>query len=125
MTPTARRRLGDRGEAYARHFLELRGYQFVTANWRCAAGELDLVMRHGDELVVVEIKARHGESMGRAEEAVTSRKAARLIASTEWYLAEHPELGDPIWRIDLIAITLDAAGTMRRINHVENAIQSG
>ena len=125
MTPTARRKLGDFGESHARRFLEDRGYMFVAANWTCGAGELDLVMRHGDELVIVEIKTRRGEEMGRAEEAITPRKAARLLATAEWFLAEHPAIGDPIWRIDLIALTLDGAGRLCRTSHIVNAIHAG
>ena len=67
-------------------------------------------MTDGDELVFVEVKTRVGRAMGSAEEALTSSKARKLVATAEWYLAEHPELGDPIWRIDLVAITLDATG---------------
>ena len=58
--PDARRRLGDQGEGHARRYLEARGLTFVAANWRCPAGELDLVMRDGDEIVFVEVKTRHG-----------------------------------------------------------------
>jgi Holliday junction resolvase-like predicted endonuclease len=44
------------------------------------------------------------------------------LAAAEWYLAEHPELDDLIWRIDLVAITLDASGAVRRLTHVPNAV---
>ena len=125
MSPTPRRRLGDRGEERARRFLEAKGYAFLAANWRCAAGELDLVMRDGDEVVFVEVKLRRGEAMGRAEEAVSSAKGRRLLASGEWFLADRPDLGDAIWRIDLVAITLDPSGAVERVTHVENAVGVG
>ena len=125
MSPTPRRRLGDRGEERARRFLEAKGYAFLAANWRCAAGELDLVMRDGDEVVFVEVKLRRGEAMGRAEEAVSSAKGRRLLASGEWFLADRPDLGDAIWRIDLVAITLDPSGAVKRVTHVENAVGVG
>lgn len=125
MSPTPRRRLGDRGEERARRLLEAKGYRFVAANWSCAAGELDLVMRDGEEVVAVEVKTRRGEAMGRAEEAITAAKRRRLLASTEWFVAERPELADAIWRVDLVAITLDRRGAIERVTHVVNAIGVG
>ncbi len=125
MTPTARRQLGDSGEGHARRFLEARGYRFVVANWRCSAGEVDLVMRDGDEVVFVEVKTRRGERAGRAEDAVSSAQAARLLSTAAWFVAERPEFDALIWRVDLIAITLAADGRVARVNHVQNAITGG
>ena len=55
MKPTTRRLLGNAGERDARRLLEEKGFVFVAANWHCPAGELDLVMRDGEEVVVVEV----------------------------------------------------------------------
>ncbi|HEU5434457.1 MAG TPA: YraN family protein, partial [Thermomicrobiales bacterium] len=89
-----RANLGAGGETYARRWLEARGGAFVAANWRCAVGEIDLVMRDGAELVFVEVKTRRGERSGRAEEAVTPAKARRLLASGAAFVAAHPEYAD-------------------------------
>ena len=125
MTATPRRRLGDAGEGHARRYLESRGLRFVARQWRCAAGELDLVMRDGEEVVFVEVKTRHGEAMGRAEEAVSPRQSARLLAAAARFLDERTDLDDVIWRIDLVAITLAADGRVARLAHVENAVVVG
>jgi putative endonuclease len=125
MSPTPRRRLGDQGERHARRFLERRGYRFVSANWRCPTGELDLVMRDGDELVFVEVKTRHGEGLGRAEEAISAGQGRRLLATAEWFLGSTPDLADLIWRVDLVAITLDQTGAVLRLSRVVNAVTAG
>ena len=125
MSPTSRSRLGASGEAHARALLEARGYRFVAANWRCAAGEIDLVMTDGAELALVEVKTRRGDAAGRAEEAISPAKARRLLAAGAWFVSEHPEWEDAIWRIDLLAITLGDDGSVVRATHVENAIVSG
>jgi putative endonuclease len=125
VTVTPRRQLGNFGEAHARRHLEAKGYRFVAAGWSCPRGELDLAMLDGDELVVVEVKTRRGEAMGRAEDAVGPAKAKRLLAAAEVFLQEHPELGEPIWRVDLVAITLDRGWVVRDVVHYENAIYAG
>ncbi len=84
-----------------------------------------MVMRDGEEAVFVEVKTRHGEGMGRAEEAITTVKGRRLLAAAEWFLAERPELAEVIWRVDLVAITLDRAGGIDRLTHVTNAVNAG
>ena len=125
MTLTDRTRLGFAGENFARVHLESRGWTFVAANWHCRSGEIDLVMRDGDELVFVEVKLRRGEHVGSAEEAVSRKKARRLLATADYFLAQHPAYQDHIWRIDLLAITLDASGAIQRTSHIENAILAG
>lgn len=122
MTTTPRRGLGTAGEGHARRYLEARGLEFLAANWRCQAGELDLVMRDGAEIVFVEVKIRHGEAMGRAEEGVSFAQSRRLLRAAGMYLARHPGLDDPVWRIDLVGITLDRTGTVQRVEHAPNAI---
>jgi uncharacterized protein (TIGR00252 family) len=85
MTATARSRLGKSGEELARRYLERKGFDFVAANWRCRAGELDLVMRDGDTLVFVEVKTRHGEAAGRVDlVAVTLDGRGAVERVTHW-----------------------------------------
>jgi putative endonuclease len=113
--------VGQEGERRAIEALQKRGFALVATNWHCAAGELDAVMWDGQELAFVEVKVRTGSSRGSAEEALTASKARKLALAAEWFLAEHPELGDPIWRIDLVAITLDHRGQPVRFSHIANA----
>ncbi len=105
--------------------LERRGFSLIETNWRCQAGELDAVMRDGEELVFVEVKTRLGASHGSAEEAMSAAKARKLSLAAEWYLSEHADLGDPIWRIDLVAITIDREGNVIRFTHIANAALIG
>lgn len=100
--------------------LEAAGYRFVAANWHCPVGELDLVMEDGRELVFVEVKTRRGEGAGRAEEAVTASKAAKLLAAGEAFVAAHPEWHGAVWRVDLFAITLKQDATIERVRHEQN-----
>lgn len=125
MSPTDRSKLGTAGEGHARRLLEANGYRFLDANWHCPDGELDLVLIDDAELVFVEVKTRRGEGFGSAEESVTPAKGRKLMAAAGWYLQAHPELGDPIWRVDLVAITLGGDGRVVRVSHIENAVNAG
>lgn len=126
MTAHARRRLGTAGEGHARRYLEAKGYVFVASGWRTPTGELDLVMWDGSELVFIEVKTRRGEAAGRAEDAVSRAQAGRLLATAEAFIAAHPDIAslDPLWRVDLVAITLDRTGAVASLRHFLNAIVS-
>jgi putative endonuclease len=122
---TPRRKLGDLGERDARAFLERAGMTFIEANWRAASGEIDLVMKEGEFVVIVEVKVRRGARAGTAEEAISVTKAHRLLATGEWYMAAHPLLSDKPWRIDLLAITIDDRGRIAQRTHVRDAVVVG
>ena len=120
-TPAPRQRLGRWGEGVAATHLTALGYTIVARNWRCAAGEIDLVARDGETLVFVEVKTRRGRAYGAPEEALTPRKAQKLLQLGAHYCDAH-ELSDVNWRIDLVAIELDARGLLLRCEHIPNAV---
>ncbi|GAB4478442.1 MAG: YraN family protein [Anaerolineae bacterium] len=111
---------GRRGEDIAAQALETYGFTVVDRNWRCRAGEIDLIARDGDCWVFVEVKTRGGDEFGAPEEAVTPEKQSRLASSALAYLAEI-EAGDVPWRIDVVAIELGSGGKVRRLTHHRSA----
>lgn len=87
-----KRAVGNWGEQRAVEFVQTLGWQVVERNWRCTAGELDLVAREPDgTLVVVEVKARSGRGFGDPLEAITHAKVAKLHELTLIWLREHDE----------------------------------
>jgi putative endonuclease len=118
-----RRRLGNFGEAAAAAYLTRQGYALLARQWRCAAGEIDLIAQQDDTLVFVEVRTRRGSTRGTPEESVTASKQARLIALAYTYLAEHaPDEAQP-WRIDVVAVEVDRSGRISRLEHLPNAIE--
>jgi len=109
--------LGHYGEALACRVLGEHGYHIVERNWRCPAGEVDIVAREGECWVFVEVKTRRGHEAGWAEDGMTRRKAARLTDLAQTYLGEHA-LDGVDWRIDLVAIELGVGGDLQRLNIV-------
>ena len=112
--------LGAVGEELAARRLTAAGYEIVTRNWRCQAGELDLVARQGDCLVLVEVRTRRGKALGPPEESITPAKQARLVTLAETYVQTVDWPGD--WRIDVVAVELDRSGRLLRVDHYENAV---
>lgn len=124
MTLTPKTQLGRSLEQHVRRQCEAQGWQHLASNWRCEVGEIDLVMRDGDEIAFIEVKTRRGERSGQAEEVLSRAQGRRLLASAEWFVQDHPECDGLIWRIDLVAITLDQQGGIARYRHFVNAVQS-
>lgn len=118
----ARRGLGQTGEQLAARYLTAQGYQIEARNWRLTGlGEIDLVARDGDCLVIVEVRTRRGQSFGAPEESVTGRKQARLAALAEAYAAAASWNGP--MRIDVVGVHLAADGRLLGINQVRDAVQ--
>ena len=120
---TERQHLGAFGERVAKAHLEAKGYRILATNFRVREGEIDIVAQQGDVVVFVEVKARRGEAMGSAVEAISRRKAQRLLQVAEAFDQLHPEL-PPGRRIDLVAIDLDAAGHVVSLQHIESAVEA-
>ncbi len=108
--------LGRRGEAVAARWLEAAGCDVVDRNWRCPAGELDLVLRAGATTVFVEVKTRSSLAFGHPFEAITPAKQARLRRlAAEWCRENGPVPGDI--RIDAVAV-LDAWSAEPVVEHL-------
>jgi len=118
VSPAAQRRLelGRFGEAWAARHLSQQGMVVLDRNWRCEAGEIDLVLRDGRVLVVCEVKTRSSTAYGSPLEAVGERKAARLRRLAAHWLAEHDLRPDHV-RLDLVGV-LVTAGAAPRVDHV-------
>lgn len=104
-----RQEVGRLGEAIAADLLQSKGFEVLDRNWRCADGELDIVVRSADTVAAVEVKTRRSVSFGSPEESVGRAKAARLRRLLAAWLAENPQQIDEI-RIDVVAILLRAPG---------------
>ncbi len=80
--------LGRLGEEAAGAWYLRRGYEIVRRNWRCRTGEIDLICRRGEVLVICEVKTRSTEEFGSPFEALTSAKRRRLRRLATLYLLE-------------------------------------
>lgn len=95
--------LGKRGEEAAACFLERREYEILDRNWKCIAGEADIVALQDDTLCFIEVKTRKDAQKGFPSEAVDTRKRSRYERIAACYLKDH-DYADVRVRFDVIAI---------------------
>ena len=95
--------LGKRGEEAATCFLERREYEILDRNWKCIAGEADIVALQDDTLCFIEVKTRKDAQKGFPSEAVDTRKRSRYERIAACYLKDH-DYADVRVRFDIIAI---------------------
>lgn len=100
-----KRRLGAAYEELAAEYLEKKGYRILERNFRCRAGEIDLIAIDGRYLVFVEVKYRRDASMGTAAEAVDFRKQNVIRKAATWYLSIRQIPENTPCRFDVMGIT--------------------
>jgi putative endonuclease len=86
-----------------------RGFRAVARNWRCALGEIDLVVERSGLLVVCEVKTRSGAAYGGGYEAVTWSKRRKLRQLAEAFLAS-TRLPHTSLRFDVASVWLGSGG---------------
>lgn len=95
-------RKGHRGEWLAALALMVKGYRIVARRYRTKLGEIDLIARRGDLIVIVEVKVR--PTLASAMEAVVFMSERRIEAAADLWLARQPDYGRLSVRFDLVAV---------------------
>lgn len=112
--------LGRYGEDLAARHLAGLGMVVLDRNWRCPAGEIDLVLRDGDVLVVCEVKTRSSSVCGSPHEAITTAKLARLRRLAEAWIHAH-DVHPADVRLDLVAVLRPRRGPSQ-VEHVRGLV---
>lgn len=112
--------LGREGERLAERFLKKKGYKLVQRNYRCAAGELDLIVLDRRVIVFVEVKTRTGTGYGTPLDAVELRKQRKMIHAAQFFLTAK-KLTQREARFDVIGISWP--GSQPVVEHIENAFE--
>jgi putative endonuclease len=98
-------RAGRWGERHAlRHYRDRRGAQVLATNWRGGGGELDLVVREGDTLVLVEVKTRDSNDPDPLAAVRDPRRLRHFQAAAAAYLERLPRPRPPV-RHDVLLVT--------------------
>ncbi len=100
---SAHLRLGRRGEKTAVRLMKHHGLKLIARDWRCSAGELDIVARDGRLLVFAEVKTRRKADRWRPAANLSRRQRERNINAAERFIRRHG-LGNYTVRFDLIEV---------------------
>ncbi|MGK3952685.1 YraN family protein [Microbacterium sp. I2] len=110
--------LGRAGEDRAARYLEELGFEILDRNWRCPAGEIDVVAADASTVVVVEVKTRRDEAYGHPFEALDARKRARLWRlAVAWAVAHRDQVQGRRLRIDAVGL-IGAEPANARLEHL-------
>ncbi|GIF10439.1 YraN family protein [Actinoplanes teichomyceticus] len=112
---TQRRAVGAYGERLAARHLTDRGLQVLARNWRCADGEVDLILRDGDDVVFCEVKTRRTATFGPPAAAVDHRKVRKLRQLAGRWLAESGTHAGQI-RFDVVEVLPQPRGAARVVH---------
>ena len=108
---------GRNAENAAAGYLRSRGYQIWKTNWRWGKRELDLVTLYRNELVIVEVKSRVGNSVNDPAEVIDQAKERNIVLAADAFIRLHGCCHPT--RFDVIAVIYDGSGM--EIEHMENA----
>jgi putative endonuclease len=99
-----RRQIGSLAENSACAFLEAQGFTIISRNFLRRVGELDVVARAGDLLLIVEVRSRASEQFGGAAASIGHQKQRRIVATAGLFLQRHRELRNCRVRFDVILV---------------------
>lgn len=109
LTPKASK-LGENGEQFVADYLTKIGYQIMSRNWRVREGELDIVARDQNGLIIfVEVKTRTSIVFGDPLESIDRKKLFRIQKLALAWLATNLRLGNP-YRIDSAGVIISRSG---------------
>lgn len=107
---------GNKGEDLAADFLQEKGFEVIARNYRYKHSEIDLIAKHGNLLVFVEVKTRSSSTFGEPEAFVDSKKASKIFEGAEQYVFENNWNGNI--RFDIVSVKLGGNG---EVVHFEDA----
>lgn len=99
-----RRQTGTAAENTAAAFLESQGFEIIARNYLRRVGELDVVARRGDLVVIAEVRTRASDRYGGAAASVGYAKQRRIVMTASLFLASHPALRDCRVRFDVLVV---------------------
>ena len=115
--------IGSFGEALARDYLISKGYKILNMNFRNKFGEIDIICKKNNLLIVCEIKSRYSNSFGSPIESITCYKQKQIIKLSELYLISKKYYNFNV-RYDIIEVIFNTITSSHIINHVQDAFRA-
>jgi putative endonuclease len=99
---------GHSAEDRAAAYLTARGWLVLHRNWRWRHKELDVIVRQGNTVAFVEVRARASASYGHPAESISPRKRRDLTLAAQAWAARHGRPADA-YRFDVVTILANEA----------------
>lgn len=109
--------LGFAAEEQAKNYLETQGLIWITSNYQCKVGEIDLIMQDKDYLIFIEVRARSSSQYGGGVDSITHHKRHKLIKTALFYLQTKKLFDKKPCRFDVLSID----GTPSKMTWIKNA----
>jgi putative endonuclease len=103
--PSIRQQAGRAAEARAAQALQQAGFTVLARNYRCRLGELDIVARRAQLLVIAEVRLRSRQQFGGAAASINAAKRRRIVRATRFLLRTQPGLARLAVRFDALLLS--------------------
>jgi putative endonuclease len=110
--------LGKEGEEKAVALLLKKGYEILTRNYTYQKGEIDIIARTENTVVIVEVKTRSTPDFGDPQDFLKKGQIQRLVDTAHHFVQGYGD-DDVEVRFDIVAIIINRAGT--KVDHIEDA----
>ena len=114
--------IGNYGESLALEFLKKNNYDIICRNFRTRNGEIDIICKFKDIIVIIEVKSRYSYTFGLPNEAVTYLKQKQIISMSKYFLIKN-KLFNYNCRFDVIEIYFNKNNNLYDINHLKDAFR--
>ena len=94
---------GHTVEQYALKFLKKNGLSIVTTNYHSRFGEIDIIAKDYQQLIIIEVRHRQHHHFGSSLESITLSKQRKIIQTTLYFLLENTEYQSWPIRFDVMA----------------------
>ncbi len=112
-------------EELAASYLQQAGLRLLEQNYRCKAGEIDIICTQGEQLVFVEVRYRSNRNFGSAAASVDQRKQRKIIRAAQVYLQRKRHYQGRPCRFDVLAITPSESSNELDVQWLKNAFING
>ncbi len=116
-----KQKLGKLGESLASDYLAKKGFIIVENNYRCFDGEIDIIAKREDLLIIVEVKTRSRIDSEETLLSITKSKQRKISRATADFVEKNQQYSDYYIRFDVITVIKDTALEEYSINHYDDA----
>lgn len=115
----SRKEVGCAGEKIAVEYLKNKGLKIVCTNYKRLGGEIDIIARNSESLILVEVKSKSENAAFWPEENINSKKIEKILNTFYCFLNDNPEYESLDPQIDIIIVEIS---NNPKIKHFENIL---